>query len=394
MHIYRGRNLLIYLTIILFGIIVGFTITLLRFNLEKHCESRSAALHATTDEHVLSNPIFLVIMILSAPKNILERNTIRQTWLNLKPKIEDSISSENTANNFDYDEYGFLQQDSVYQQIISLERFKKKLTDSVHRPNRKELKIKTLHYFVIGIENLAFVDANTLRNEHTKYNDLILLDKLSDSYANLTRKLLQSIVGINSIQSFKYLLKTDDDTYVKLDYLLEELYEYDSLLSKKHFGMNSVRPELYWGYFNGRATIKRRGPWKEINYNLCERYLPYALGGGYVISNNLVDFISKNHRTLSQYASEDVSLGLWLSNFRNIYRKHDARFDTAYMPRKCQNYHLVLHKRTPANMKDLYRGFLCTFKQANDSAIQRPSEYFYDWSQSQTRCCDTLVNQN
>lgn len=389
MHIYRSRTILIYFTALVFAFVLGCTITLSISNVDKVCVYNSDALRAASP-HSDDNAIFLVILILSAPKNVAQRNALRQTWLNQpKPRFASSKATEVIRNSLDYDEHGFLQQDTLYHQIISLERFKKKLTQRKQNHQLKLDNLKIVHYFAVGTDRLHFIELDALIKERRKHNDLLLLDKLADSYGNLTLKLLQGMSAISNMNSFKYLLKTDDDTFVKLDHLLEELHEYDEFISQKQYSADEPRPDLYWGYFNGRASIKTRGAWKEGNFNLCDRYLPYALGGGYVIANNLVNHIAKQRHTLSRYTSEDVSLGIWLSALRNVYKKHDVRFDTAYMPRKCQSYHIVMHKRTVADMKDLHSGILCAHKSANDSAVQRPAEYFYDWSQTQSRCCDT-----
>ncbi|XP_055301207.1 beta-1,3-galactosyltransferase 6 [Sitodiplosis mosellana] len=392
MIFYRKRTLVLHLITIGLAFIAGCTITLSVINV-KSCKTDLDRLHSTVERNVSTSSIFLVVVILSAPKNIGQRNAIRQTWLNLNPKIDESSDNYYVANTIEFDQSGFLQQDTVQQQSASLNLFKKKMSKAIYKPLLKDLNVEVLHYFAIGTENLPFIESNKLTKEHSKHNDLLLLNDLTDSYANLTLKLLNTIESVNNIESFEYLLKTDDDTYVKLDYLLEDLYQYDKSIKRTQSTVNNVKPELYWGYFNGRAMVKSRGQWKEVNFNLCERYLPYALGGGYVLSKNLVHFVAQNRRALSRYVSEDISMGVWLSSLRNVYKKHDIRFDTAYMPRKCQNYHILLHKRTPTNMRDVYRGFLCTFKEANATNIRRPPEYFYDWSTSQTRCCDSLVDQ-
>jgi galactosylxylosylprotein 3-beta-galactosyltransferase len=51
---------------------------------------------------------------------------------------------------------------------------------------------------------------------------------------------------------------------------------------------------LYWGYFDGRARAFSKGKWQEKDWFLCDTYLPYALGGGYVISESIVSFLAKN----------------------------------------------------------------------------------------------------
>lgn len=391
MILYRKRVFILQLILMGLAFVFGVLITLSLVN-EKKCENNVQQLHLTTQQNVVASPIFLVIVILSAPNNLDQRNAIRTTWLNLKPKIYDTPDDYYTSTELQFDENGFLQQDSIVKQNSAIEHFKRKLLKSRYKPLQKDLEIEVLHYFIIGTKNLPFVEMNALNKEHSRHHDLLFLNDLHDSYANLTLKLLKTIEAISNIQSFEYLLKTDDDTYVKLDYLIEDLYTYDNAIKRKQSTPNTIKPELYWGYFNGRANIKTRGQWKETNFNLCTHYLPYALGGGYVLSKNLVHFIAQNRHILSKYNSEDVSMGIWLSPLRNVYKMHDIRFDTAAMPRKCQNYHIVLHKRETYHMRDIYRGFLCTFKRANDTTIQRPAEYFYDWTQSQTHCCDTFVN--
>lgn len=388
---FRKKALVLQIITIGLAFAFGCLITLSVINV-KDCQTDIEHLHSTPNPSHLTSSIFLVIVILSAPKNIDQRNAIRQTWLNLKPKIDDPVDTYFTQNDLEFDRNGFLHPDTIYQQSLLLDEFKVKMSKFRLKPLQADLNVEMLHYFVIATENLPFIEMNALNKEHAKHHDLLLLHDLHDSYTNLTRKLLKTMEAVSNIQSFEYLLKTDDDTYVKLDYLIEDLHAYDNHIKRKQTTPNAIRPELYWGYFNGRANVKTRGQWKEVNFNLCERYLPYALGGGYVLSRNLVHFIAKNHRTLSQYKSEDISVGLWLSSLRNVYKKHDVRFDTTAMPRNCQSYHIVLHKRTTYDMRDLYRGFLCTFKQANDTNVHRPAEYFYDWHETQMHCCDTLVN--
>ncbi len=31
-----------------------------------------------------------------------------------------------------------------------------------------------------------------------------------------------------------------------------------------------------------------QGKWAERNYKLCDRYIPYALGGGYILGNGII----------------------------------------------------------------------------------------------------------
>lgn len=90
-------------------------------------------------------------------------------------------------------------------------------------------------------------------------------------------------------------------------------------------------------------------------------------------------------------------MGTWLAPFKHIHRRHDVRFDTAYMPKSCKIYHLVLHKRDPINMRriyePIYRANHCNDPQNNISLDpgKQIKEYFYDWYQSPSKCCDNIV---
>jgi galactosylxylosylprotein 3-beta-galactosyltransferase len=367
-----------YLCVFFVGIIFNHLFS------EYRCEVQ---FHDEIDE----NNYLLVALVLTAPNNFDRRNAMRETWLSLRPwQMNESfyqneviyIPAEQQQNN------GFLTHESVEQQQSSLKNYQKWLLTKHRGSNVKvpNLKIKTL--FAIGMRDLNDETTKRIRAESDVYSDLLLLEDLKDSYKNLTLKLLQSLEKVNNVTpNFKYLLKCDDDSYVKLDYLSVDLLEYAKKL-KAARAEKSI--ELYWGFFNGRANIKKSGQWKEVNYDLCDRYLPYALGGGYVISKNLVTYLGNHSRVLNRYESEDISMGTWLSSFNNIHRRHDPRFDTTYIPRKCKNYHMVMHKRTVTDMREIHMGKQC-FSEVKYDESKKPVEYFYDWTQSPSKCCDNKI---
>lgn len=207
----------------------------------------------------------LVILIISAPGNLDRRNTIRETWL-------------------------------------TLEKDKKELNH--------------IHYFVVGSDGLSRDAMLHLSDEQSKHNDLLILT-IHDSYSKLTEKVLKSFVWINEQITygldFNYLLKCDDDSFVRIQLLNEELKELNRKIEKKEYvtendiqnihiqknvGEVEKNVELYWGYFRGSAKVKKGGKWKEENWILCDNYLPYAQGGGYILSKKLIQFIARNAEEL------------------------------------------------------------------------------------------------
>lgn len=341
-------------------------------------------------EEVDNQSYLLVVLVLSAPQNYLQRDTIRETWLNLRP---DQLNGTEYRSEIIFVPRSLpnshLEIESVERQGIHLAKYQKWL--KADKPKSiKMANIKIKHLFAIGTQGLADDEImGHINAEQKVFHDMLLLDDLHDSYKNLTLKLVKSLQKLHvTTPNMKYLLKCDDDSYVKLNLLAQDLVEYDSKLHEmKQKKQTLENLELYWGYFNGRANIKKSGQWAEANYHLCDRYLPYALGGGYVISKGLVTYIAEHGDNLNRYGSEDISMGTWLAPFRNIHKRHDVRFDTAYQPRKCKGYHIVLHKRTPLDIRQVFEGETC-YSEVDYEVSKRPVEYFYDWSQSPMKCCD------
>ncbi|KAB1268733.1 Beta-1; 3-galactosyltransferase 6 [Camelus dromedarius] len=142
--------------------------------------------------------------------------------------------------------------------------------------------------------------------------------------------------------AFEFVLKADDDSFARLDALLAEL-------------------------------------------RLCDYYLPYALGGGYVLSADLVHYLRLSREYLRAWHSEDVSLGAWLAPV-DVQREHDPRFDTEYKSRGCSNQYLVTHKQSLEDMLEKHQtlareGRLCKRE------VQLRLSYVYDWSAPPSQCC-------
>ncbi|KAF5287976.1 hypothetical protein FQR65_LT12153 [Abscondita terminalis] len=298
----------------------------------------------------LKNPE-LIILIMSALQNLDKRNAVRETWLSLR--------------------------------TTTTKPFK--------------------HYFVIGSVGLSPDQILHLSSEQSLHNDMLILPMI-DSYKNLTLKVSNSFVWLKEQLDvgldFKYVLKCDDDSFVRIDNLLLEIEHIEIMYLKANFNEanlidnnnspylrvniqhddKSISPslQLYWGYFHGKAHIQTNGKWKESNWILCDYYLPYALGGGYILSKNLIIFIASNANYLRHYTSEDVSVGAWLATIKDVLRIHDARFDTEWTSRGCQNYHLISHHLSITQMHTVYNNILSTGTMCGNEFSKR-SYYLYDW---------------
>ncbi|XP_015356830.1 beta-1,3-galactosyltransferase 6 [Marmota marmota marmota] len=226
-----------------------------------------------------------------------------------------------------------------------------------------------------GDGGLGAEQRRALEREQERHGDLLLLPALRDAYENLTAKVLAMLAWLDEHVAFEFVLKADDDSFARLDALLAELRAREP----------ARRRRLYWGFFSGRGRVKPGGRWREAAWQLCDYYLPYALGGGYVLSADLVHYLRLSREYLRAWHSEDVSLGAWLAPV-DVQREHDPRFDTEYKSRGCSNQYLVTHKQSPEDMLEkqqmlLREGRLCKRE------VQLRLSYVYDWSAPPSQCC-------
>lgn len=220
-----------------FSFVLGCTLTVNLLSAD-NCTEKTSFQYKHNDSLLrkgTTNSKFLIILILSQPASAYKRNVIRGTWLSLCSNISD-----------------------------------------------------VQYYFVIGGAGFTEEMRSLIEEEQSAHDDLIVLRNVYDEYRSLSNKVLQAFVWLDKAKHFQYLLKCDDDSFVLVGKVVSELKTIK--LTMGH--------SLYWGFFNGRAQVKLRGKWKESDWILCDHYLPYALGGGYVLSQKLVHFIAVNAKFL------------------------------------------------------------------------------------------------
>eukprot|EP00040_Diaphanoeca_grandis_P003839 m.26075 g.26075 ORF g.26075 m.26075 type:complete len:427 (-) comp15268_c2_seq1:53-1333(-) len=275
---------------------------------------------------------FLFVMVMTIPKAVEQRNAMRETWLQYRGD-GDGVGS-------------------------------------------------VLHRFMIGTATLGSDAVTALEEENKVYGDLALIPHFKEEFFNLTGKLLESMSwGIEAFGVPQYVFKVDDDTFVRLDSLLNEL----------HAVPTTDAGRFYYGYFDGRAEVRRHGKYAEMGWTVCNRYLPYALGGGYVVSGAIVDLIVQDKTKMSLYSrfnAEDVSMGLWTAPL-NITRRHDTRFDTEWKSRGCSNKYIVMHRSSPKDMHARHQMLLKTSfaEHCVEEFRNKRVEYEYNWTALPSECC-------
>lgn len=230
----------------------------------------------------------------------------------------------------------------------------------------------------MGVEDLEEEDYNKIEEEAKLHDDIIYFDDIKNSYFSLTNRTMRVFQYIVEQQyKFSYILKCDDDTFPDVRKIAMELE-------------SRGNPRLlYWGQFV-MGLVLTEGKWKETHWSSCQTYYPYAYGGGYVLSGDVIELITENAPYLKRYNSEDVSVASWISAY-NIERKHDVRFTTGSKPRGCKKVYLVVHRADSVEKIErhytslIHDGSICGPSNFQDSF----GGYMYNWSAfpPSKKCC-------
>jgi galactosylxylosylprotein 3-beta-galactosyltransferase len=247
---------------------------------------------AATTTMTTTKPFGLFIGVLSAPQNIDKRNAIRKSWL----------------------------QD----------------VETAMRDCKAVIRVK----FFVGKSTKALLPEGA--RELAEFNDIVFVDA-EDAYLNILEKSVAIFrFAVASSVDFTHVMKTDDDCFVVLDDLCNDL--------KSSSGIDSV----YYGNFAQRAPVRKgTGQWDEPDQNDCMHHLPYALGAGYVMSLNLAQYIVDNRAKLRTFFNEDVAVGFWLAPLRlkrlhreQIYFQAHGGVDFV-----CRRSFLIQHYMSPSDLE-------------------------------------------
>ena len=189
--------------------------------------------------------------------------------------------------------------------------------------------------FAMGIKGIDANVTKQLVDENNTNHDLLFFDNLKENRSLLTNKTLMLMQWAYANVNFTYFLKCDDDTYVFVKRMLNEL--------KKR----PTTKRLYYGVidFKGRPKqVNDTNAWSDYGWDIAETYLPYALGGGYILSSDLVNLIVEDSHYLRWHPNEDTAVGSWLAPYK-YERRNDKliciMFYTKKKSKKCPQYHIM-----------------------------------------------------
>lgn len=254
--------------------------------------------------------------------------------------------------------------------------------------SKEKMQQKYLGRFVIGIKEISAKDANALACENKQYGDLLLLQDVLESASvsqewSSSSKLLESFRWTMDNVKFSYILKCTDSTFAVIDTIVKEL----EVREEK----NNETGDFLWGFFEGGLQATKGGRLIEKNWFLCSHFLPFPQGGGYVISNSLVSLLLSLEGTLQHFEHDDIGLGVWISPFNKIEKRHDVRFNSGCYSRGCQNVYIITHMETVSSMVQKFTLFEETGYLCEKEFVSRLS-YVYNWTAPANRCCVRTPN--
>ena len=168
--------------------------------------------------------------------------------------------------------------------------------------------------YIMGVNGLNDLQINKLYEENKTHGDLVFLDNFTEGVQALTNKTIALMKWATENVDFTYLMKCDDDTF---------LYVHNTIRELKR---RSTTKRLYYGMimYNHKPIYNNQSKWMDRKWSLSKRYTPFARGGCYILSEDLVHLLVRQHHHLKRHHLEDVAVGLWLAPFD--YERRDDGF--------------------------------------------------------------------
>ncbi|XP_010934161.2 hydroxyproline O-galactosyltransferase GALT6 [Elaeis guineensis] len=178
-----------------------------------------------------------------------------------------------------------------------------------------------------------------LKKEAEFFGDIVIVPFMDNYDLVVLKTIAICEYGVNTV-SAKYIMKCDDDTFVRVDSVLKEV--------KKIPGDRS----LYVGNMNYYHKPLRSGKWAVTVEEWPEEvYPPYANGPGYVVSSDIARFIVTEFErpTLRLFKMEDVSMGMWVEKF-NDSRPVEYLHNLKFCQFGCIDDYYTAHYQSPRQM--------------------------------------------
>ncbi|KAK7291669.1 hypothetical protein RIF29_06994 [Crotalaria pallida] len=196
--------------------------------------------------------------------------------------------------------------------------------------------------FFVALHQRKEINAE-LKKEAEYFGDIVIVPYMDNYDLVVLKTVAICEYGVHTV-SAKYIMKGDDDTFVKVDAAMEQARMVPDSIS------------FYIGNINYYHRPLRHGKWA-VTYEEWpeEVYPPYANGPGYILSSDIARYIVSEfemHR-LKLFKMEDVSMGMWVEQFNNtkpVHYFHSFKFCQF----GCVEDYYTAHYQSPRQMMCLW----------------------------------------
>ncbi|KAF1872806.1 hypothetical protein Lal_00015898 [Lupinus albus] len=182
-----------------------------------------------------------------------------------------------------------------------------------------------------------------IKKEAEYFGDIIIVPYMDHYDLVVLKTIAICEYGIRTLHA-KYIMKGDDDTFVRVDSIISEARKAESDRS------------LYMGNMNYHHTPLRSGKWAVTYEEWVEAEYPtYANGPGYIISSDIAQFVVSEFEKsrLNLFKMEDVSMGMWIDQInkrRAVKYVHSLNFCQF----GCIDDYYTAHYQSPRQMTCLW----------------------------------------
>ncbi|KAL9424173.1 hypothetical protein AB3S75_036122 [Citrus x aurantiifolia] len=200
--------------------------------------------------------------------------------------------------------------------------------------------------FFVGLHKNQIVNGE-LWNEARTYGDIQLMPFV-DYYNLITWKTLAICIFGTDVVSAKFVMKTDDDAFVRVDEVLTSLKRIN------------VHSGLLYGLINSESR-PHRNPESKWYISLEEwpeeTYPPWAHGPGYVVSHDIGKAVYKRYKEgrLKMFKLEDVAMGIWIADMKKEGLQVRYEKDERVHNDGCRDGYVVAHYQSPREMLCLWQ---------------------------------------
>ncbi|KAI8637720.1 galactosyltransferase-domain-containing protein [Parasitella parasitica] len=258
------------------------------------------------------------------------------------------------------------------------------LRDSSLRWTGRESDTNIIYRFVVGQPPSSRIQSwmgPKLVEESDKYHDLLVVPA-PDLQLDKGKKVYQALKWASAAVEHDYLIKTDDDVFVRWDVVRKEL------------GALGPRDNYWQGFVYRNMPISFFSPSKSMLLDYGMPVLPtFTSGTLYTLSRNIVDLIADIDYPQRFIEADDVNLSLWLFGF-DIQPLHDKRIQES--PDVCQESMIakrISYDKFKDTVSKMYSNILHKNPQCMSLNKQRKCATCYpcngksdDWRSSNLQC--------